>query len=261
MSILSCSAKNCERQHSAKGYCKMHYQRWRKSGTAELHLPLIACQHCGTDFEQKKNAPFAKYCSRRCGQKAYWAANGESICARQAAENAAKPPNSIRCVQYGGLFESKRRAPKFCSTTCNNRWRDEHNEARCSEACCGRGVRAKGLCAMHWRRNARAEGREAPDQWNERRKANYQKRRALKLQLPADDIRPIDVYERDGWVCGICSEAVEPGLSWPDPMSPSLDHVMPLSLGGHHVMENVALAHLSCNVRKGNRVEAGVVSA
>jgi len=114
---------------------------------------------------------------------------------------------------------------------------------------------------MHWRRKARADGREANPEWDERRKSNYQKRRALKLQLPADDIRPLDVYERDGWACNICSEPVDRNISWPDPMSPSLDHVLPLSLGGHHTMENVALAHLSCNVRKGNRVEVDAMSA
>lgn len=99
------------------------------------------------------------------------------------------------------------------------------------------------------------------DPWDDRRRANYHKRRALKRELPADNIRPLDVYERDEWTCGLCNEAVPRDAKYPDPLSPSIDHVLPLSKGGHHVMENVQLAHLACNVRKGNRVEADAMSA
>jgi len=47
-------------------------------------------------------------------------------------------------------------------------------------------------------------------------------------------------------------------LAWPDPMSPSLDHIQPLqpsdgSEPGLHDPDNVQLAHLSCNARKNNR--------
>lgn len=113
---------------------------------------------------------------------------------------------------------------------------------------------------MHYRRWARATGLEVAEPWNERRKAQYHKRRALKRQLPADDIRPIDVYERDGWICGLCDEPVDSSLKWPDKMSPSLDHIVPLSKGGHHTFDNVQLAHLTCNVLKGNSMQVDAMS-
>ncbi len=65
---------------------------------------------------------------------------------------------------------------------------------------------------------------------------------------PVNDIR---VFERDGWVCQLCGETVNPDLRWPDPMSPSLDHVVPIARGGTHEYANVQLAHLVCNLRKG----------
>ena len=71
----------------------------------------------------------------------------------------------------------------------------------------------------------------------------------------ADLINSAEVYERDRWVCGICLERVDRRLIWPDPMSPSLDHIVPLSRGGAHQLANVQCAHLSCNVRKGARPE------
>jgi len=62
---------------------------------------------------------------------------------------------------------------------------------------------------------------------------------------------PFEIYERDGWVCGLCGVPVPPELNWPDPMSASLDHIMPLSAGGDHSRANAQLAHWICNVRKG----------
>lgn len=63
------------------------------------------------------------------------------------------------------------------------------------------------------------------------------------------------VFARDGWRCGICGVSVDKGLSYPDPMSASLDHIVPLSVGGAHTHANVQCAHLRCNVIKGNRAE------
>jgi 5-methylcytosine-specific restriction endonuclease McrA len=37
---------------------------------------------------------------------------------------------------------------------------------------------------------------------------------------------------------------------FPDPLSPSLDHVVPLARGGEHTYGNVRTACLGCNVRK-----------
>ncbi|MEU3528821.1 HNH endonuclease [Streptomyces sp. NPDC038707] len=62
--------------------------------------------------------------------------------------------------------------------------------------------------------------------------------------------------KRDGRVCSLCDEAVDMTLAWPDPMSPSVDHIVPRSRGGLDVPQNVALAHLRCNVSKGIRVSA-----
>ncbi|NKT05174.1 hypothetical protein GS485_11095 [Rhodococcus hoagii] len=42
-------------------------------------------------------------------------------------------------------------------------------------------------------------------------------------------------------------------MVYPHPKSASLDHVIPLSCGGAHDPSNVALAHLACNVAKGDR--------
>lgn len=54
------------------------------------------------------------------------------------------------------------------------------------------------------------------------------------------------IYSRDGGQCQLCGLPVLP-------KNRSLDHVVPLALGGAHTPENVQLAHLLCNQRKGKR--------
>jgi 5-methylcytosine-specific restriction endonuclease McrA len=66
-------------------------------------------------------------------------------------------------------------------------------------------------------------------------------------------IEPRQVFDRDGWVCRICGNGVDQKLRHPDPMSPSVDHVVPLCRGGTHTWDNVACTHLQCNLQKGDR--------
>ena len=51
--------------------------------------------------------------------------------------------------------------------------------------------------------------------------------------------------------CGICLESLDFSLIFPNPFSISIDHIIPLSLGGNHTEDNLQLAHLQCNTRKG----------
>jgi hypothetical protein len=65
-----------------------------------------------------------------------------------------------------------------------------------------------------------------------------------------------EVYDKSRWKCHICGKRVSKRKKYPDPKSPSLDHVIPLSWrkkSPGHVWGNVALAHLVCNQRKGAR--------
>lgn len=83
-------------------------------------------------------------------------------------------------------------------------------------------------------------------------RAGDQRRRARRKGAMVESFQSEEVYERDGWICGLCLEPVDRELRWPDPMSASLDHVIPLSKGGEHSRANTQLAHLDCNVRKGS---------
>ena len=75
-----------------------------------------------------------------------------------------------------------------------------------------------------------------------------------------------EIYERDGWECGLCrlptdiadftivtgSDGKQAHCCGPD--FPTLDHIIPITRGGPHTRANVQTAHHLCNTIKGNRV-------
>ena len=89
--------------------------------------------------------------------------------------------------------------------------------------------------------------------WKEGRRKGWRRRRALIRGAVTESYTTAWVAERDKWRCGLCGKKVNPTLKTPHPMSLSIDHVVPLALGGDDVKANVQLAHRRCNVRKHTR--------
>ncbi len=55
-------------------------------------------------------------------------------------------------------------------------------------------------------------------------------------------------------VCAICGRPVDFSLKFPHPMSATIDHIVPVSKGGHPSdIDNLQLAHLSCNRAKSDK--------
>ncbi|MFG1963669.1 HNH endonuclease [Nonomuraea sp. NPDC049028] len=71
---------------------------------------------------------------------------------------------------------------------------------------------------------------------------------------PYRDLRERLKGSHRGATCHICQKPIDMTLAWPDKMSWSMDHLVPLSLGGKNVFENVASSHLSCNSRRGKEI-------
>ena len=81
-------------------------------------------------------------------------------------------------------------------------------------------------------------------------------RRAESFGVEAELVIPLEVFIRDNWQCHICPDKIPKG-SRPgrvkahaheyDPLSPTIDHIIPHSAGGPHTYENCATAHRQCN--------------
>lgn len=83
--------------------------------------------------------------------------------------------------------------------------------------------------------------------------------RAKKHGVEFETVLEHKVYARDRFICKLCDKEVDFGLKWPDLMSRTLDHIIPLSKGGTHTFDNVQLAHYSCNSKKNNKIVESVV--
>lgn len=56
-------------------------------------------------------------------------------------------------------------------------------------------------------------------------------------------------------VCGICGKPVDFGLRYPHPLSPCIDHIIPVAKGGHPSdIANLQLAHWCCNRAKSDKL-------
>lgn len=56
-------------------------------------------------------------------------------------------------------------------------------------------------------------------------------------------------------VCGICGKPVDLSLKYPHPLSPCIDHIIPIAKGGHPSdIDNLQLTHWTCNRQKSDKL-------
>lgn len=56
-------------------------------------------------------------------------------------------------------------------------------------------------------------------------------------------------------ICAICGQEVDRRYKYPHPLSPSIDHIIPLAKGGHPSdLSNLQLAHRWCNRWKADKL-------
>ena len=56
-------------------------------------------------------------------------------------------------------------------------------------------------------------------------------------------------------ICAICGQPVDKTLKYPHPLSPTVDHIIPVAKGGHpSSIDNLQLAHFTCNRQKWDKI-------
>lgn len=70
---MICVIDDCERPHSARGWCTLHYQRWQHHGHTDLSRPEerrrwinpLVCDCETPDADPKVNAGMCSTCKRK----------------------------------------------------------------------------------------------------------------------------------------------------------------------------------------------------
>ena len=210
------------------------------------------CKQCGIQFVPNHNT--TKYCSDDCRKvqsaarnRAWRATDKGKECERayrKAGKREAYMKAYVQTDKYKALVKGAYRVSraKYEKTEAGiaskklyqqrYRAKDGYKE-RAVAYQAGYGSTPTGIAARH--------------RHTERRKAEF-------LAAYIEDVDRSVVMKRDKWMCGICGNPVDIDVAWPDLLSPSMDHIIPLSKGGDHSYKNVQCAHLGCNMSKGNQV-------
>ena len=87
-------------------------------------------------------------------------------------------------------------------------------------------------------------------QYPEKRREKNRRRRSLKLGVTHESYHNSYIFERDEWTCRICGRKINKRLKYPNLLSASIDHIVPLSKGGDDSPVNIQASHLRCNLGK-----------
>lgn len=215
------------------------------------------CRYCGNPF-WKENAFRMKFCSTDCQKKAYSEAHPKK-------KKVPKEPIMKICEWCGKKYAAKNKYQKYCCKECGyegnkrlqrQQWAERYvpKKIKCKECGlefmteCGdtHSVFCCQTCADKYKRRREHQG--------ERHKA-YMKRckRTRDKQLVRQTVGAVSyeaLYERDKGICGICGLPVHEDKFVDNSWGGTVDHIIPVSVGGAHGMSNCQLAHRICNSLK-----------
>ena len=63
----------------------------------------------------------------------------------------------------------------------------------------------------------------------------------------------LEIFERDKWRCHLCGKRISKSADRKAPDGATIDHLLPIALGGRDEPANVAAAHNKCNREKRTR--------
>lgn len=166
-----------------------------------------------------------KYCNDTCKAARCSASARADGRFEQWTQNTAarkrRPVLTLQCVVCGESVLSKYTGRQYCSNRCSAK-------------------------ASHERRKHTPE-------WKAAHRDALKRRRARKRAVQVEKFSSSEIFERDGYRCHICRQKCRQSACVPDPLAPTIDHLIPLAHGGPHTRANVATACFHCNSVKGDR--------
>lgn len=215
------------------------------------------CANCGETFDATTASQ--NYCDADCRSEA-------------ATLRRRRSDRRFRCENCGNLAvagegETHIFARRFCRPKCKTAW---HRDERPGNLYVGPSCRIhraerrtwiEGRCPECGRRFVRQDNHDSAVGYCQRacqKRVAARRRRAYLRGAGYKTLTYLSVAERDEWRCQLCGEPVDRTANAPQPMAPTLDHIVPLSRGGSHTLENCQVAHFICNSRKSDGAAVSV---
>jgi 5-methylcytosine-specific restriction endonuclease McrA len=224
------------------------------------------CSKCGEmkpldDFSPNRRTPSGRQPSCKACVGLYRAANREKVQAQQAKYKSANREK----INARARERSDPEASRSYYLANRDRIREQQKQYRLVNGEAKRAgdaeYRAENrerlrLYHLAYAEANREESRRRATAWmkaNPERVAEIQRRRRARKRNAT--VGAVDLEALWTGFCGICEAPMEWSPRRPDPLSKSIDHIVPLSKGGAHEQSNLQWAHLVCNFRKGDRLD------
>ena len=211
----------------------------------------FSCQDCGVEHICEKRTDRQQTRCPSCARKNGWKSRERPAPEPKAPYSKIIP--GATCERCGALFTARTTTQKYCSATCRV------EAGLIKQGCRNRNCMNCGSSLGYYSRaslctsckDERHSVRRKMDRASRPKGMESHRRRARKHGAEYEVIDRDKVFERDNWMCGICGDPISKDATYPDLMSPSLDHIKPLSRGGDHLYSNVQASHFMCNSVKG----------
>lgn len=223
---------HCSDKCSATAKRARENARTRRRVAAGLHGSSV-CRWCDEAFT--RTHPTQECCSRSCGVRLRNERNPQP---KKAP--ATSSPVPWRECQWCGKWMVSRLGRKYCSKACSDIQDQRRSKASPIEyGSCQR-------CGACFVRRAGKVGEHCSERCAKRTRNTNRRHIQRSRSKVGERITLVGLGNRDGWRCHLCGKTVtaRPGNT---PRSPSTDHLIPVTAGGEHTWQNVALAHRSCN--------------
>ena len=211
------------------------------------------CMGCNKEYHTRRPpGEGEKYCSRKCsfdnsGNSKYWGLYSKIT---QPKYTSIKP---FICIDCGDKSYIRTTSSKKYCISCD--WKHQKINRLEPRECRHCSIPFTPLTGSNM-------GDDCSDECRE--KANLKNRRASKalrrarirqsMKEGGEQFDPIDVLERDRWVCQACGCDTPKTLRGTiDDNAPQLDHIAPLAKGGEHTMANTQCLCRVCNILKSDK--------
>jgi DNA-directed RNA polymerase subunit RPC12/RpoP len=202
---------------------------------------VLFCEICKVSISYKGVGRLPRTCSSKCKNKL----DGKA---------KLKEKHFVTCSHCNKEFLTSYENQKFCSSQCRQITKTQRLQSRvfiyeCSD-CKTNFVSKSSIHGI----SASTGTRCKPCQKQLTRIRDRKKTLIRQKAISNPRISVEVIARRDHYLCHLCKQIVDMDIKRTDKMGATIDHILPLSKGGLDTMENVALAHWICNIRKGNRV-------